>query len=57
MPSPSKKIPGQTRTVYMPDETLELIKQAAEKLGVPYTIFIRMAAKKEAERVVRRRAA
>lgn len=50
-------------SVLLKPDVLSLIKEAAAKLGIPHTIFIRMAAKKEAERVLaqkeraRRRAA
>ena len=40
-------------SIWLDPGVLSSIKGAAEKLGIPFTIFIRMAAKKEADRVLR----
>jgi predicted DNA binding CopG/RHH family protein len=53
MPKPT---PLHVVSVRIPDELLASIKAAASSAGMPFTIFIRVAAKHEAERLLKRRA-
>ena len=47
------KRPDKVTSISVDTETLDIIKAAASKLAIPFTVFIRMAAKKEADRVLR----
>lgn len=59
LPKPSPKPPPSlvdrtTVSISIPTDLLDTIKEAASTAGLPYTIFIRVAAKREAERLLRR---
>jgi predicted DNA binding CopG/RHH family protein len=57
MPKPLDPPISEPISVRFPEAVLQAIKEAAEVAGMPYTIFIRVAAKREAERLLKRRAA
>lgn len=47
-----KKTPRQPTSVLFPEDLHAIIKEAADSLGIPFSTFIRHAAKERAERVL-----
>lgn len=56
MQDPSDEKINGVVSVRISAKTLALVKEAAERLDIPFTTFIRMAARKEAKRVTRKAA-